>query len=175
LTPDIVHENVQSALFFLDSSDQRAHLVGHEMVNLDGDPAPARLIHKMCGLFDRFWPIHFRSLGSRCSTGDVNRRSSRAQLHSDPSSCPRVAPATNATLPASGFSMCCTVMSTPKSPPLETFELQQSLFQLVSGPTLLSEMTERRGLSAMGCNTSSIGDGAWCRGFGASRYIGKIY
>jgi anti-anti-sigma factor len=36
------------------TSSQRPHLVGHEMVNLDREPAAASLIHESCGLFNRF-------------------------------------------------------------------------------------------------------------------------
>jgi hypothetical protein len=77
---------VQAALLVLDSSHQRAHLVGHEMVNLDRDPAAASLIHESCGLFNRLRPVHFRSLGSGRSPGDIDGRSGRTQLHSGPSS-----------------------------------------------------------------------------------------
>jgi hypothetical protein len=50
---------VQAALFAFYASDQRAHLVGHEMVYLDRDPAAAGPIHESRSLFDRLRPVHF--------------------------------------------------------------------------------------------------------------------
>ena len=72
---------MQATLFVFDASHQRGHLVGHEMVNLDRDPAAAGLIHESRGLFDRLRSVHFRSLGPRRSPGDVDGRSGRAELH----------------------------------------------------------------------------------------------
>jgi len=77
---------VQAALFPFDASYQRAHLVGHEMVHLDRDPAATGLIHERRGLFDRLQPVHLRPLGPARSSGDVDSRSGRTQLHGDPSS-----------------------------------------------------------------------------------------
>jgi hypothetical protein len=47
--PDIVHENVQTALFVLDSSHEGVHLAGHEMVYHERYPTASSLIHKSCG------------------------------------------------------------------------------------------------------------------------------
>ncbi len=79
---------MQAALFAFDSSHQRMHLVGHEMINLDRDPAAAGLIDEGSGLLDRLGPVHLRSLGAGRSPGDVHGRSGRTQFHSDPSSRP---------------------------------------------------------------------------------------
>ena len=77
---------MQAALFAFDASHQRANLVGHEMVDLDRDPAAAGLIHESRSLFDRLRPVHLRSLGSGRSPGDIDGRSGRTQLHGYPSS-----------------------------------------------------------------------------------------
>ena len=84
--PDVVHENVQAALFAFDPSHQRAHLLGHEMVDPDCDPTATGLVHERRGLFDRLGSVHFRSLRPGCSPGDVDGRAGRAQLHGDASS-----------------------------------------------------------------------------------------
>jgi hypothetical protein len=59
------------------------HLVGHEMVDLDRNAAAAGGIDERGGFFDRFRPVHFRSLRSRRSTRAVHRRSRRPELHRD--------------------------------------------------------------------------------------------
>ena len=72
---------MQAALFGFDASHQRAHLGGNEMVHPDRDPAAAGFVDESRGLFDRLRPVHLRSLRPGRSTGDVDGRSGRAQLH----------------------------------------------------------------------------------------------
>ena len=45
--------------------DQRAHLLGHEVVDPDGDPVATGLVDERGGLLDRLRPVHLRSLGRR--------------------------------------------------------------------------------------------------------------
>jgi hypothetical protein len=52
--------------------------IGHEMVYPDREPTAADLIHERGSRFDRLGPVQLRSLGARCSPGDVNNRSGRA-------------------------------------------------------------------------------------------------
>ena len=65
---------MQAALFGFDASNQRGHLLGHEMVDLDRDPLSAGLIDERSGLLDRLRSVHFRSLGPARSPGDVDGR-----------------------------------------------------------------------------------------------------
>ena len=62
--PDVVHEDVQGALLALDPRHERAHLVGDEVVDLDGDAAAARRVDERRGLLDRLGPVHLRALAS---------------------------------------------------------------------------------------------------------------
>ena len=52
------------ALLAFDARDERAHLVGHEVVDLDRDAAAAGVVDELGGLFDRLGPVHLRSLGA---------------------------------------------------------------------------------------------------------------
>ena len=75
---------MQCALLGLDAPHERANLLGHEMIDRHRDTAASGLRHERRGLFDRLRPVHLRSLGAGRSTGDVDGRSGRAQLHGDP-------------------------------------------------------------------------------------------
>ncbi len=77
---DVVDQEVEAAVVGSNPSDQRANLVGHQVIDRDGDPSSARLGHERSGFFDRLRPIHFRALGAGGSAGDVHRRSGGAQL-----------------------------------------------------------------------------------------------
>lgn len=81
-----VDENMQSALFALDALDQPLDFVRYEMVDPNCDAAAAGLVHQGCGLFDGLRPVHFRSLRTAASPGDVDGGAGRAQLHGDAAS-----------------------------------------------------------------------------------------
>jgi hypothetical protein len=75
---DIVHENVQCSLLPFDASHERAHLVRHEVIHLDRDPAATRLVHERGSFFDGLRPVHLRPLRAARSAGGVDRSSSGA-------------------------------------------------------------------------------------------------
>ena len=87
--PDVVHEDVQRALLGVDARDQRAHLLGHEVVDLDRDAAAAGRVDERGGLLDRLRPVHLRPLRARRAPGAVDGRAGRAELHGD--AAPRAA------------------------------------------------------------------------------------
>ena len=58
-------EDVQGALLVRDAVDERAHLVGDEVVHLDGDAVTAGRVHELGRLFDRLRPVHLRALRPR--------------------------------------------------------------------------------------------------------------
>jgi len=59
--PDVVDEHVEAALLGLDPRDERLHLRGDQMVDLDRDPIPARLADELGGLLDRLGAVVLRA------------------------------------------------------------------------------------------------------------------
>jgi hypothetical protein len=49
---------VQGALFSFDPVDQAGHLLGNQMVDLNGDPSSAGLVDKGSGLLDGLRSAH---------------------------------------------------------------------------------------------------------------------
>jgi hypothetical protein len=70
--PDVVHQQVQDALFRFNPSYQRANLFRHQMIHLNRDASASGSIDECCRLFDRLGPVHFRPLRSGGSAGDVD-------------------------------------------------------------------------------------------------------
>ena len=82
--PDVVDEHVQRALLGVDAIDERLDLVGHEVVDRDGDPPPAGGVDQLGRLLDRLRPVHLRALRPCGAPGAVHGGAGRAQLHGDP-------------------------------------------------------------------------------------------
>jgi hypothetical protein len=55
---DVVDEDVQRALLAIDARDQRADLVGDEMIDSNSDATPSGRIDESGGLLNRFRAIH---------------------------------------------------------------------------------------------------------------------
>jgi hypothetical protein len=77
---------MKSVLFGFDARDERANLLGHEMIDLDRYAAPSGLLHKRRGFLDRLRPVHLRSLCAGRPPGNVDGRSGRPQLYGYPAS-----------------------------------------------------------------------------------------
>ena len=84
--PDVVDQDVQRVVLGPDAADQRGHLAGIEVVDLDGDPRPARRFDQLGCLLDRLWSVHLRPLGTRRPPRAVHRGAGCAQLDRDPPS-----------------------------------------------------------------------------------------
>ena len=101
-TEDVVHEQVQAPLLSFDACQQRTYLLRLQMVDLHGDAAATGCIDERSGFLDRLGPIHLGALLARRASRAIDRRSARSELDCDAARpAPRVAPATNAILPAS--------------------------------------------------------------------------
>src|SRR5262245_1278479 len=82
-TKHVVDEDVETALLSFDPSDERADLLGLEMVDGNGDAAAARAVDQFRRLLDRFRAIHFRTRCSRRAPGHVNGCAGGAELNRD--------------------------------------------------------------------------------------------
>ena len=92
----------EGTLLGVDALDERRHLLGHEVVDLDRDARPPAASTSAGRLLDRLGPVHLRALRPGGAAGDVNGGAGGTELDGDPSSGAARAPATRATLPCSG-------------------------------------------------------------------------
>jgi hypothetical protein len=56
-SPDVIHQDVETALFAIDAIDESAHLLRNETIHLDWDPAAAGFIDERGSLFDPLRPV----------------------------------------------------------------------------------------------------------------------
>jgi hypothetical protein len=99
--PHIVDQDIQAILLALDARYQRLNLNRVQMIDLQGNAAAAGLLHQLGRLFNRFRTAKLGSLRARRSARAVHRSPATPSSTAMPRPAPRVAPATNATLPFS--------------------------------------------------------------------------
>src|SRR5688572_14604149 len=98
-SPDVVDQDIQAAVLARDTRYQGLHLRRVQMIDLHGDALAASVLHQLGRLFNRFGTVILGTLRARGATSEVHRGSSRPSSTAMPRPAPRVAPATNATLP----------------------------------------------------------------------------
>ena len=111
--PDVVHQHVEPALLGVDPGDQVADLLGHQVVDLNGDAGAAGRGDQLGGLLDGLRPVHLGAAGPGAATGGVDGGAGRAELNGDLPPGARVAPATSAIFPVSGCVMPATLSGIP--------------------------------------------------------------
>jgi hypothetical protein len=57
-SPDIIHQHIETALLSLDARHQRLHLFRIQMINLQSDSLPSRLLDHLSRFLDRLRPVH---------------------------------------------------------------------------------------------------------------------
>ena len=73
----------------VDAGHEGRHLLGDEVVDLDGDAVPARLVDERRRLLDGLGTIHLGALVTGGAARAVDGGAGRAELHGDaPSCCP---------------------------------------------------------------------------------------
>src|SRR5262245_49053766 len=71
--PSVIDEDIKSALLRANAVDQRANLLRHKVINLNGDTLATSGRHKLRCVLDGFGPRIFRLVITRRSSGHIDR------------------------------------------------------------------------------------------------------